>query len=58
LNDDGVLTLAEASTTGYRQLAQAKVLPGPDAWGPMALTDGRLVLRDLNRMACLDVAAK
>lgn len=58
MNDSGLLTLAEASLDGYKQLAQAKVLPGPDAWGPMALADGRLILRDMNQLICLDVAAK
>ena len=58
MNDDGLLTLAEASTSAFKQLAQAKVLAGPDAWGPMALADGRLILRDMNQMICLDVAAK
>ncbi len=57
MNDEGLLTLAEADTTGFKKLAQAKVLEGPDAWGPMALADGRLILRDMNRMICLDVAA-
>lgn len=55
MNDNGLLTLAEASTEKFTQLAQAKVLDGPDAWAPMALADGRLVLRDANRMICLDV---
>jgi len=58
LDDDGVLTLAEARPDGYRQLARAKVLPGPEAWGPMALVNGRLLLRDLHRMVCLDVRAE
>jgi outer membrane protein assembly factor BamB len=58
MNDSGVLTLAEASTTGFKKLSQAKVLPGPDAWGPMALADGRLIVRDLTTMVCLDVAGK
>ncbi len=55
LDDDGVLTLAEASTTGYRQLAQAQVLDGVDAWAPMALVGGRLLLRDTRRLICLDL---
>jgi outer membrane protein assembly factor BamB len=55
LNDDGWLTLAEASPTGYRQLARARVLTGHDAWGPMALVNGRLLARDLTQMVCLDV---
>lgn len=58
LSESGVLSLVEASTTGYKELAQAKVLPGPDAWGPMALAGGRLIVRDMFKMACLDVAAK
>ena len=56
MDDSGVLTLAEASTSGYRQLTQAKVLEGPDSWGPMALADGRLLVRDMHTMACLEVS--
>ena len=58
LNDKGLLTLAEASLTGYKQLAQAQVLNGHDSWGPMALAGGRLLVRDMNQIACLDVAAR
>jgi outer membrane protein assembly factor BamB len=58
MNDDGVLTLAEAMPKGYIQLARANVLPGPDSWGPMMLVDGKLFVRDLKRMKCLDVAKK
>jgi outer membrane protein assembly factor BamB len=55
LRDDGVLTMIRASSKGYWELAQAKVLPGRDAWGPMALVNGRLLLRDWRRLICLDV---
>ena len=58
LDDDGTLTLAEASTTAYKQLAKAKILEGPDAWGPLALADGRLIVRDNYKMACVDVRGK
>jgi outer membrane protein assembly factor BamB len=58
MDDDGLLTLAEASTSAFRKLAQARVLEGPDAWGPMALADGRLVLRDLHHLVCLDLTAR
>jgi outer membrane protein assembly factor BamB len=51
----GMLRLIEASTTGYKELAQAQVLNGQDVWGPMALSDGKLVLRDLTKMVCIDV---
>jgi outer membrane protein assembly factor BamB len=55
MNDFGVLTLLEASPVGYNQLARAKVLQERDSWGPMALVDGRLLVRDPKTMVCLDV---
>jgi outer membrane protein assembly factor BamB len=58
MNDSGVLTLAEATPTGYVQLASAKVLEGPESWGPMAIASGRLIVRDMNRMICLDVTGQ
>ncbi len=51
----GVLRLIEASTTGYKEFGRAQVLSGQDVWGPMALSDGKLVLRDLTKMVCVDV---
>jgi len=53
--DTGKLRLIEASTTGYHELASAQVLGGEEVWAPMALYDGKLVLRDLTQMICLDV---
>jgi outer membrane protein assembly factor BamB len=53
--DSGKLRLIEASVTGYKELASAQVLSGPEVWGPMALSGGKLVLRDLGKMICLDV---
>ena len=58
LEDKGTLVLAEASPKGYVPLAQAKVLAdGYEAWGPLALAGGRLILRDLTRLVCLDLRA-
>ena len=51
----GMLRLLEANTTEYRELASAQVLSGHDVWGPMALSNGKLVLRDLTKMVCLQV---
>ncbi len=56
MDDNGLLTLMEASPAGYKQLAQAKVLKGPESWAPMAIAGGRLFARDLSRMVCLDVS--
>lgn len=57
VNDSGVLTMAAATPAGYQQLAQAKILDGHDSWGPMALAGGRLILRDLTQMACVELGS-
>jgi outer membrane protein assembly factor BamB len=57
MNDEGLLTMAEAAPDGYHRLDQARVIPdGVTSWGPLALAGGRLIVRDFTRMACLDVA--
>ena len=53
-----MLRLIEANTAGYKELAKAQVLSGEDVWGPMALSDGKLIVRDLGKMVCLDVRGK
>jgi outer membrane protein assembly factor BamB len=54
----GMLRLIEANTTGYKELGKAQILSGQDVWGPMALSDGKLVLRDLTKMVCIDVRGR
>jgi outer membrane protein assembly factor BamB len=51
----GLLRLFEANTTEYKELASAQVLSGEEVWGPMALANGKLVIRDMNQMVCLQV---
>jgi len=58
MDDAGELTMAAASPDGFRLLGQAKVLDGHDSWGPMAIAGGRLIVRDLTRMVCLDLRKK
>jgi outer membrane protein assembly factor BamB len=59
LNDEGRLTMAEAAPEGYRPLAHAEIFEnGFDSWGPMAMAAGRLIVRDMTRMACLKVSDK
>jgi outer membrane protein assembly factor BamB len=57
LSDEGVLTVMETSTKQPIQLAQAKILDGHDAWGPMAIVNGRLLARDSRRLVCVDARA-
>ena len=47
LDDNGVLSMAEATPAAYRRLARAQVIEdGSSSWGPMALVAGRLIVRD------------
>jgi outer membrane protein assembly factor BamB len=55
LDDNGTLVAARATAEGYFELARAKVLSGPESWAPMALAGGRLVIRDMKTMKCLDL---
>jgi outer membrane protein assembly factor BamB len=58
VNDEsGELVIAEASPKGYKELGRSKVLAGREIWGPLALSDGHLVLRDMGQMKCLYVGA-
>jgi outer membrane protein assembly factor BamB len=58
MNDSGLLTMAALSATGFEPLAEARVLEGHESWAPMALAGGRLLVRDLHRMVCLDLRAE
>jgi outer membrane protein assembly factor BamB len=55
LSDDGTLTIIKPSTSRYIQLDQIKVFDGYDAWAPLAIADGYLLLRDSKTMLCLDI---
>ena len=55
MNDEGYLTAAKATPDAYTPLTAAKVLQGHESWGPMAFASGRLIVRDLTRMVCLDI---
>ncbi len=58
VNDAGLLRLIEATPAKYTLLAQAQVLKGRESWAPLALAGGRLIVRDLTRMSCLEVARR
>jgi outer membrane protein assembly factor BamB len=56
MNDSGLLRMILATAEKYTLLAQSQVLNGRESWGPLAIADGRLLVRDLTRLVCLDVA--
>jgi len=57
LSDEGVLTMARVSTKAYTLLGQSKILDGHDAWGPLAIVNGRMLARDSRRLVCVDLRA-
>ena len=57
LNDEGEMTIARYSTSKFEVLDKAEVIKGNDAWGPLALADGMLILRDSKKMVCVNVRA-
>jgi outer membrane protein assembly factor BamB len=57
LNDIGELTIARFSTSKLEVLDKAKIIDGQDSWGPMAIADGMIVLRDSKKMVCVDMNA-
>lgn len=58
LNDSGKLRLFEASAARFNLLGEVQPLANRESWAPMALAGNRLLLRDLTRLVCLDLAAK
>lgn len=57
LDDEGTLTMLDATKEGYNQLGRAEILHGHDAWGPLALAGTRMLLRDMNNLACVELGA-
>jgi len=55
LNDDATLIIVQKSTERYIELDRIKLFDGHDAWAPIAIADGYMVLRDADRMICIKI---
>ena len=55
LSEQGTLSIVKATPEKFEPLAEHKILHGHDAWAPIALAGGRMILRDSKKMVCLDV---
>lgn len=53
LNDDATLVIVEVNSREYRELDRIKLFDGQDAWAPIAVADGYMILRDAVRMICI-----
>jgi hypothetical protein len=58
LSEKGVLRLVQAAPDGHKELASAKVCQAGNTWAPMALSDGKLLIRSRRTLLCLDVATE
>jgi hypothetical protein len=48
--------LIEPDPAGFKPLASATVLEPGENWAPLALADGKLLIRDQKQMKCVQVA--
>ena len=57
LKDDGTLFIIEPGTDSYKELSQIRIMEGYDAWAPLAIADGYLLLRDSRILVCINIKA-
>ena len=57
LSVDGstMLYLIEPDPSGFKPLASVKLLTPGENWAPIALVDGKLIIRDQKSLKCLAV---
>jgi outer membrane protein assembly factor BamB len=57
LTTDGstMLYLVEPDSSGFEPIASAVLLEAGNNWAPLALADGRLLMRDQKQLKCLAV---
>ena len=55
VDGDTMLYLIEPDPSGFKPLASAKMLEPGENWAPIALVDGRLLIRDQKNLKCVAV---
>ncbi len=51
----GTLHLIDPSPEAYKELARTKLFDGEEMWAPMAISNGKLLVRSQEEMKCLDL---
>ena len=51
----GYLYLIDPNPEGFKPLAKAKILDTKTCWAPLALSDGKLLIRDQKQMKCVQL---
>lgn len=52
----GELAMVEPNPKGYKELGRARFLKGSKVWGPIAYSNGKLVLRDNTTLVCVELS--
>jgi outer membrane protein assembly factor BamB len=55
VDDEGILTGFEATSADFRKLFSVDIMEDYACWAPMAIVNGRLLLRDQVAMKCIDL---
>ena len=58
VSESGDLRLVSATPEAYKELGKVNVTTGKNIWAPMAISDGKLLVRNRRTLICLDVSAK
>ena len=59
LGEDGILGLVEARPDQYREVSRFEIPSGQfPMWAPPAIADGRLYVREQDRLMCFDISAR
>ena len=53
----GMVRLLDANADHYEELGSFQLLTGPDAWAPPVVSHGRLLVRDMAKLICVDISA-
>jgi outer membrane protein assembly factor BamB len=54
--DTGVVHMLDAAADEYQELGRVAVLDGPEAWAPPVIAHGKLLVRDLDTLVCMDIS--
>ncbi len=55
LNDDATLYVVQKSEKAFKLIDKVSLFAGVDAWAPLAVADGYMLLRDSKKMICIDL---
>ena len=53
----GTMRILDANAEEYTELGSFQLLEGPDVWAPPVISQGKLLIRDMGKLICLDISA-